>query len=98
MQSLQETNTGVDKTTDCKEQTLAPSLSKTQSPHTLNEETEKDTSMCTDDKDNSALTAPLLPSQAPCTDIWDTSSAVNDDSDGELPSFDIFSSFGIKPV
>ncbi|KAL9961786.1 hypothetical protein ACROYT_G030806 [Oculina patagonica] len=95
--SLPEATLNAGQRTDCKEHNRAPSLSKTQSSPTLNEETVKDTEECIEENDSSvpASTAPLLPCQA---DILSTSSAVEDDSDGELPSFDIFSSLGIQPV
>lgn len=95
--SLPETTLNAGQRTDCKEHNRAPSLSKTQSSPALNEDTEKDTVECIEENDNSvpALTAPLLPCQG---DILSIRGAVEDDSDGELPSFDIFSSLGIEPV
>ena len=85
------------QTTDCKEQNRTPSVSKTQSTTTVNEETKTKATEYNEENNSSvtAATAAPVPSQA---DILDMSGAVEDDSDGELPSFDIFSSLGIGPV
>ena len=69
----------------------------------MNEESASGERACTkDDSQVSALcgtTRPLSFHQ-PCTDILDvdTCSTVQDDSDDELPTFDVFSSLGFEPA
>lgn len=56
---------------------------------------------CTkDDSQVSALrdTTQRLPFHLPCSDILDLDSTLQDDTDDELPTFDVFSSLGIEPV
>lgn len=43
-------------------------------------------------------TAQPLSSHLPCTDMLDLNGSVEDDSDDELPTFDVCSSLGIEPV
>ncbi|KAJ7369746.1 Protein zgrf1 [Desmophyllum pertusum] len=82
-----------------KERNRAPSISKPVSAPALSKETETNATQCTPEIGSlvSTNSVSLLPSQAPCSDILENGTT-EDDSDDELPTFDIFSSFGIEPV
>ena len=89
------------QTTNGKEQNLAPCIPKYPYHPSLNEETANGERQCTkDDSRVSALdgTTQPLSFHLPCTDILDVDTTVQDDSDDELPTFDVFSSLGIEPV
>ena len=89
------------QTTNGKEQNLAPSVPKYPSAPSMNEETENGEGQCTkDDNQVSALRGAIQPLSfhLPCEDILDVDSTVQDDSDDEVPTFDVFSSLGIEPV
>jgi len=67
----------------------------------MNEETANGEGQGT--KDDSQVSAPrgarhLLSSHQPCTDILHVDSPGQDDTDDELPTFDVFSSLGIERV
>ena len=99
---LRDTVASASQTTDGKEQNLAPSIPKPPCAPSLNAETGKDVRQCTTEN-NSPLTAlggtaQSLSSHLPCTDILGLNGTVQDDGDDELPTFDVFSSFGIQPV
>ncbi|XP_020622992.1 uncharacterized protein LOC110060547 [Orbicella faveolata] len=84
-----------------KEQTLAPSIPKYPCGPSMNEITANGERRCT--KDDSQVSAPRGTTQPlsfhlPCTDILDLDSTLQDDTDDELPTFDVFSSLGIEPV
>ena len=74
---------------------MAPSIPKPPCAPSLSEETAESVRQCAKDKASpvSALssTSQPLSSHLPCTDILDLSSTVEDDSDDELPTFDLFS-------
>lgn len=88
------------QTASGEEQNPAPTIPKDLCAPFLNEETANGERQCT--KDDSRVSALLGTTQPlsfhlPCTDILDVDSSVQDDSDDELPTFDVFSSLGFEP-
>lgn len=83
---------------------MAPSIPKPPRTPSFNEETAKGVHVrqCVKENDSpvTALrsTAQPLSSRLPCTDTLDLNGSVEDDSDDELPTFDVCSSLGIEPV
>lgn len=81
---------------------MAPSIPKPPCTPSFNEETAKGARQCIKENDSpvTALrsTAQPLSSHLPCTDMLDLNGSVEDDSDDELPTFDVCSSLGIEPV
>jgi len=84
-----------------KEQTLAPSIPNYPCAPSMNEVMANGERQCPkDDSQVSALrgTTQRLSFHLPCSDILDLDSTLQDDTDDELPTFDVFSSLGIEPV
>lgn len=85
------------QSTEDKEQSVEPPVSKSTSPAELNKEAEV-ANYCPEENTNSVNKTSPPRSQFPCTDLLDNSDPVDGDSDEELPSFDLFSSLEMENV
>lgn len=95
--SREVTKNSVQSTND-KQSSLEAVPSNSQNPIALNKEAYEEIAYSPGENTNlvDKITSPR--SLVPCTPVLETSDVVDDDNDEELPTFDLFSSLGIKTV